>query len=271
MRIGIVQMKVGHDRDANIDRAVRGVQSLASAGTDLVVLPEMFVSPYDVNCFPSYAEEYGGPACTAMSGVAREEKVYLVAGSIPEREGDRLYNTSFVFDPEGNLIARHRKVHLFDIAVEGGQHFQESAVLSAGDSLTVFDCPLGKIAVCICFDIRFQELAYAASAAGAQLLVVPGAFNMTTGPAHWELHFRARAVDNQFFTVGVAPARDPDSDYISWAHSIVCDPWGRVIHDSGETECDQVVDIDLAQVDSVRRQLPILTARRLHPVVLDFS
>lgn len=262
MRIGIVQMKVGHDRDANIDRAVRGVQSLARAGTDLVILPEMFVSPYDIACFDSYAEEYGGPACTAMSGVAREEKVYLVAGSIPEREGDRLYNTSFVFDPEGNLIARHRKVHLFDIAVEGGQHFQESAVLSAGDSLTVFDCPLGKIAVCICFDIRFQELAYAASVAGAQLLVVPGAFNMTTGPAHWELHFRARAVDNQFFTVGVAPARDPDSLYISWAHSIVCDPWGRVIHDSGETECDRVVDIDLGLVDRIRRQLPIVSARK---------
>ena len=125
--------------------------------------------------------------------------IWLVGGSLPELEGDRVYNTSYVFDPEGRQVAKHRKMHLFDIDVAGGQSFRESATLSPGEQVTVFDTPWGRMGLCICFDLRFEELCRLMVLEGARVLLAPAAFNMTTGPAHWELLLRQRAVDNQCF------------------------------------------------------------------------
>ena len=152
---------------------------------------------------------------------------------MPERDDTRIYNTSFVFDPTGTCVARHRKMHLFDIDVRGGQRFFESETFTAGDSVTVFDTPFGKLGLCICFDMRFPELARCMALSGAQAIVAPAAFNMTTGPAHWELLFRQRAVDNQLFTLGVAPARDAAGPYVSYGNSLVCSPWGDVMARAG--------------------------------------
>ena len=262
MKVALIQMLVTDHKHRNISTASSRIRAVAARGADLVVLPEMFCCPYDTACFRAYGEPAGGEAQSAMSSLAGELGIYIVAGSIPELEGDRVYNTSFVYGPDGKQIARHRKVHLFDINVEGGQYFKESDVLSPGEEITVFDSPWGKIGLCICFDIRFSEFFMLMAQRGAQAIIVPGAFNMTTGPAHWELHFRGRAVDNQVFTVGVAPARKEDSGYVSYGHSIVCDPWGRVLHDSGPGQSDAIVELDLEQTTSIRRQLPILSARR---------
>ena len=193
---------------------------------------------------------------------AREHHIYLVGGSIPELEEDRVYNTCFVFDREGRQIARHRKAHLFDIDVEGGQRFQESEVLSPGQRRTVFDTEFGTMGLCICFDFRFQELAKAMGDQGAQLIVVPAAFNMTTGPAHWELMFRQRAVDNQLFTLGTAPARNEAEEYVSYGNSILVDPWGTVLARAGAGEELLIADVDFARNQSIRQQLPIRAARR---------
>ena len=138
----------------------------------------------------------------------------------------------------------------------------ESETLTAGDSVTTFDTPWGKVGVCVCFDFRFQELARLMTLEGAGLLVVPAAFNMTTGPAHWELLFRQRAVDNQCYTVGTSPARNASAGYVAWGHSIVCDPWGTVIRQCDETQQTAVTVLDMERVEAVRRQLPILAARR---------
>jgi predicted amidohydrolase len=181
---------------------------------------------------------------------------------MPERDGERIYNTSFVFDPQGRQIARHRKMHLFDIDVAGGQRFFESDTFTAGRDVTVFDVGSVRIGLCICFDMRFPELARLMALQGAQITIVPAAFNMTTGPAHWEIMFRERAVDNQVFTVGVAPARDEHGPYVSYGNSIVCSPWGDVIRRAGADEWLEVVDLDLAAVTRVRAQLPLLSARR---------
>jgi omega-amidase len=189
---------------------------------------------------------------------AKESGIYVVAGSMPELEGNHVYNTSYVFDRKGEKIAKHRKMHLFDIDVEGGQYFKESDVLTPGKDVTVFDTEFCRIGLGICYDIRFPELSRLMVLEGAEVLVYPGAFNITTGPAHWELNFRGRALDNQVYTIGVAPARDMESSYHSYGNSIVASPWGNVLNRMDEKEGFVVQEIDLDYVKKVREQLPLL-------------
>ena len=259
MKLAQIQMQVTDNKTLNLWHAAELIQQVEA---DMVILPEMFCCPYDNGCFRAYGEAAGGAAYQMLSRAAAENHLWVVGGSIPELDGGRVYNTSYVFAPDGRCAARHRKIHLFDIDVDGGQRFRESDTLTAGDDVTVFDTPWGKMGLCICFDLRFQELSRLMTLAGAQVLLVPAAFNMTTGPAHWELLFRQRAVDNQLFTVGVSPARDEAASYVAWGHSIVCDPWGAVLHQCGAGEEVAVTELDMAQVSAVRRQLPILSARR---------
>lgn len=257
-----IQMSIVADKQANIDRACQKIREAARQGAQIAVLPEMFCSPYENGAFRPYGEPVGGPAQRALAQAAREENIYVVGGSLPELEGDRVYNTCFVYDPEGNCIARHRKMHLFDIDVPGGQRFMESDTLSPGCDVTTFETKWGTMGLCICFDFRFQELSRLMTLRGARVIFVPAAFNMTTGPAHWELLFRQRAVDNQVFTVGTSPARDTEASYVAWGHSIICEPWGTVVSHCDETEQMVLTELDLDRVDAIRRQLPILAARR---------
>lgn len=236
--------------------------SIPDGAADLIMLPEMWNGPYEAKRFPDFAEPEGGPSWQFLSALAAERHVYLCGGSVAEREDDRVYNTAYVFDPDGRQIAKHRKMHLFDIDVKGGQRFFESDTLSPGNSVTVFSTPFCKMGLCICYDFRFPELARLMVDAGAKVILVPAAFNMTTGPAHWELLFRQRAVDNQVYTVGVAPARDPAASYQSWGHSIVCSPWGEVLMQADEKESVAITSLDLDRVDEIRRQLPLLSQRR---------
>ena len=262
LTVAQVQMRVTRDKAENIAAACRLIRRAAEQGAEFVMLPEMFCCPYENSAFRPYGEEQDGPAQRALSALAAELGIWIVGGSIPELEGNRVYNTSFVYDSAGRQVARHRKMHLFDISVEGGQTFRESDTLSPGGEITVFDTPWGKMGLCICFDLRFEELARLMALRGARVIFVPAAFNMTTGPAHWELLFRQRAVDNQLFTVGTSPARSESETYVAWGHSIVCDPWGSVLHQCGAEEEISITSLDLHRVESVRRQLPILRARR---------
>lgn len=175
---------------------------------------------------------------------------------------NRVYNTAYVFDRSGRQIGKHRKVHLFDINVTGGQCFKESDTLSPGNSIGCFDTEFGKIGLCICYDFRFPETARLMAQDGAKVILVPAAFNMTTGPAHWELMFRQRAVESQCYVIGTAPARDTESSYVSWGHSIVVDPWGTVIAGMDEKEGILITELDLDYLDKVRRELPLLEHRR---------
>ena len=144
----------------------------------------------------------------------------------------------------------------------GGQRFRESDTLSPGNAVTTFETEFGTMGLCICFDLRFEELARCMCLRGAKVIFVPAAFNMTTGPAHWELLFRQRAVDNQCFTVGVSPARDESAGYVAYGNSIAVDPWGTVLCRAGAEETTLYADLALSRLDDVRRQLPILSARR---------
>ncbi len=262
MRVALIQMPVTDDKALNIKTACDGIREAAATGIDFAVLPEMFCSPYQNSCFRAFGEEAGGPAQTALSALAAELGIYIVGGSIPELCDGNVYNTSYVYDRKGNQIAKHRKVHLFDIDVVGGQRFFESDTLTRGDSITTFETEFGTMGLCICFDMRFEELGRCMCLRGAKAIFVPAAFNMTTGPAHWDLLFRQRAVDNQCFTIGCAPARDPDGAYVSWGNSIVVEPWGSVVVHADAEATTLYADLDMARVDAVRQQLPILSARR---------
>ena len=264
MKISVIQMMVSGDKKCDLDRAQALVRRAAAEGADVAILPEMFCCPYSTGQFRSYGEEAGGEIWTTLSRLAEELGIWLVGGSFPELEGERVYNTCFVFDRQGRQAARHRKAHLFDVDIRGGQYFKESDVLSPGEEVTVFDTEFGAVGLCICFDLRFPELSRAMADRGARLIIVPAAFNMTTGPAHWELLFRQRAADNQLFTIGAAPARNEQAEYISYANSIAADPWGTVIARAGTGEEILTVEPELSRVEEIRAQLPILSARRPH-------
>ena len=262
MRAALIQMPVTTDKEANLSRACKDLREAKARGADIGVLPEMFCCPYDNSCFRAYGEEEGGPAQRTLSALAAELGMYIVAGSLPELEEGRVYNTSYVYDRHGLQLARHRKAHLFDIDVKGGQRFRESDVLSPGNEITTFETEFGTMGLCICFDLRFEELARCMCLRGAKCLFVPAAFNMTTGPAHWELLFRQRAVDNQCFTIGVSPARDERASYIAYGNSIAADPWGTVLCRAGAGAEILYADLDLNRLEAVREQLPVLSARR---------
>lgn len=178
-------------------------------------------------------------------------------------ETKKYFNTSLVFSPEGRLIATHRKMHLFDIDIPGKITFKESDVLSPGNKVTIFDLPeYGKIGLAICYDVRFLELAMIAARKGAFILVYPGAFNTTTGPMHWSLQARARAMDNQVYVAMCSPARDTNASYHAWGHSMVVDPNAEVMAEADENETIIYADLDGAKIDETRKGIPIYTQRR---------
>ncbi|MCF0135776.1 MAG: carbon-nitrogen hydrolase family protein [Lachnospiraceae bacterium] len=247
------------------------VRQAAADGADMVCLPEMFACPYESKNFPPRAEEKGGPTWQFLSSLAAECGIYLSAGSVPEKEvlqtesGQEkilIYNTAYVFDREGKQIAKHRKVHLFDIDVTGGQSFRESDTLTPGDHFTVFETEFGLMGLCICFDIRFVETLRLMALKGARMVLVPAAFNMTTGPAHWELNLRSQAMLNQLYIAATSDARDMTASYHAWGHSLLADPWGAVVSQLDEREGRLMTKVDLSRVEEIRRQLPILSARR---------
>ncbi|EKG18499.1 hypothetical protein MPH_04301 [Macrophomina phaseolina MS6] len=269
VKLALVQLATSADKAANLARARTKILEAAAAGAKIVVLPECFNSPYGVKHFHKYAEvlrtgtgqkptEDESPSWHALSRVAREAGAYVVGGSIPERvlqakrrggdgkEGEEqeevLYNTSLTFGPSGALLATHRKVHLFDIDIPGKITFRESDALSAGGKLTLVDFPeYGRVAVAICYDVRFPELAMIAARKGAFLLLYPGAFNLTTGALHWELQARARAVDNQVMVV---------------------DPNAQKLVEAGEGEEIVYADLTGERIEEVRKNIPIYTQRR---------
>ncbi len=263
MKIALIQSKVLGSTFENIAAAKVKVAEAKRSGAKLAVLPEMFSCPYQTDLFRPNAFREGSDKYKAIQDIAVENSIYLVAGTVPEISKDsKVYNTSYAFSPDGSLIAKHRKAHLFDIDVEGGISFKESETLSPGTNITVFETEYAKIGLCICYDIRFPELSKLMVDKGAEIIIVPAAFNMTTGPAHWELTFRARALDNQVYTIGCAPARDLSASYHSYGNSIVCSPWGEVVARLDEKEGILYADIDLDYIKKVRSELPLLKHRR---------
>uniref|UniRef100_A0A3Q1N1V2 Omega-amidase NIT2 n=1 Tax=Bos taurus TaxID=9913 RepID=A0A3Q1N1V2_BOVIN len=261
-RLALIQLQVSSIKSENLTRACGLIREASKQGAQIVSLPECFNSPYGTKYFPDYAEKIPGDSTQKLSEVAKECSMYVIGGSIPEKDAGKLYNTCAVFGPDGTLLVKHRKLHLFDIDVPGKITFQESETLSPGDSFSSFDTPYCRVGLGICYDIRFAELAQIYAQRGCQLLVYPGAFNLTTGPAHWELLQRGRAVDNQVYVATASPARDEKASYVAWGHSTVVNPWGEVLAKAGTEETIVYADIDLKKLAEIRQQIPIFSQKR---------
>jgi len=259
------QMPVGEDKEENLQKATDMItKGMKTYQPDIIILPEMFNTPYDNRYFPKFSEVYPGKSTDRIQALAKEHQVIIITGSVPEKEesSNRVYNTTYVFDQQGALIGKHRKVHLFDIDVPGKITFKESDTLSPGEEITVVDTKFGKIGIGICYDVRFPEIFQIMEAKGAKLAVVPGAFNLTTGPAHWELLMRSRALDNQLYIAAVSPARNPEASYHAYGHSMIVDPWGRILTELDEKEGFVFRELDLDYQKQVRRELPTRKNRR---------
>ncbi|KAF9218518.1 carbon-nitrogen hydrolase [Gyrodon lividus] len=276
----IKEASLKHARDM-IDQAANTSSSSENRKPDLIVLPECFNSPYGHVHFPVYAEEIGytlgqdynvkksrSQSVKMLSEAASHHRVWLIGGSIPERDvfNGKVYNTCTVFSPEGmndsKLVAIHRKVHLFDIDIPGQIKFKESETLTGGSSTTFFDTGFARIGLGICYDVRFPELAMIAARKGCHVLIYPGAFNTTTGPLHWALLQRARAVDNQVFFSMCSPARDPKAGYQAYGHSMVVDPFGKILGEAKEQEEIIHFTIDPQPFHEARAGIPVTTQRR---------
>lgn len=277
VKLACIQLASGADKSVNLAHAREKVHEAAKTGAKIIVLPECFNSPYGCDYFPSYAEQLlpsppskeQSPSYHALSEMARETGTYLVGGSIPEsvqhekEDKKRYYNTSLVFSPSGDLLATHRKVHLFDIDIPGKITFRESDVLSPGNKVTIVDLPeYGKIAVAICYDIRFPELGMIAARKGCFALIYPGAFNTTTGPLHWSLQGQARAMDNQVYVALCSPARDVNATYPAYGHSLVVDPMAQVLVEAEEKETIVTVELNGEKIEETRKGIPLRDQRR---------
>ncbi len=261
-QLALCQMKVAMEKQRNLAVAESMIREAANKGAEVIALPEMFNCPYSNQYFREYAEEEKGETVQFLSSLARELKIYLVGGSIPELDKDQVYNTSFSFNRQGEVIGKHRKIHLFDIDVKGGIRFMESETLTSGESVTIIDTEFCKIGIGICYDVRFPELFRKMTLAGVKLVILPGAFNMTTGPAHWDLTMRARALDNQIYFAAVSPARDVEGPYQAYGNSCVANPWGEFCGRTDARESIVYAQIDLDYVEEIRNQLPLLKHRK---------
>lgn len=263
LKVAVCQMRIVDSKTENLTRAGELINAAANNGADLIVLPEIFNIPYQADLMVENAELYPGRTTDYLAELARRHSVILVGGSIPEIDTQGcIFNSSFVFDEKGALIGRHRKMHLFDVDIPGQIFFQESAVFCPGEGLQIIRHGGLSFAVIICYDIRFPELARWAALAGAELLVVPAAFNLTTGPAHWEILMRSRAIDNQLYVIAASPARNPEASYQAWGHSMVVDPWGNITSQADIAESVIYADLDLGLVSRIRQELPLLRHRR---------
>lgn len=267
MRVAICQMRSGEDLEENVSTAERLLIQAAEGSADLAALPETFTYLDSSAGRAAAAEPIPGPTTDRLAAIARDRAMWVLGGSVIETDGEHRYNTSTLFDRSGELVARYRKIHLFDVELPGQPPFRESATFTPGDQLVTHETDVARVGLSICYDLRFPELYRGLMVLGAELLMVPAQFQHETGKDHWEVLLRARAIENQCFVV--APAQwgtfgAPEKGRRSFGHSLIVDPWGRVmVHAPEEGDGVRFADLDLGELRRIRQQLPALQHRRL--------
>ena len=267
MRAAAIQLNSTADKRRNLEAAERLVREAAEDGADLVALPEKWNLLGDAEALREGAEPLGGPTLTAAGSWARELGIHLLAGSIPERvEGQpKLFNSSVLIGPDGELHARYRKIHMFDVEV-GGVSYRESETEEPGDEIVAAavggSLPEVTLGMTVCYDLRFPELYRILAVRGATVFSVPSAFTFDTGKDHWEVLLRARAIENQAFVVAPNQVGEAPPHYRSYGHTMLVDPWGAVLAEAGDGECFVAADLDLSEEDRIRTTLPSLANRR---------
>lgn len=265
MRVAVCQVNSRADRSHNLQVARDLLERAAAAGAELAVLPEYvdYLGPGQTAPKP---ESSDGEFAEYFSNAARELGIWVHAGSFHESgpDADHTYNTSLVFDPQGGLVARYRKIHLYDVEIAGRVSYQESRSVAPGDETVVAEIAGVRTGLTICYDLRFPELYRRLAVEGAaRVLVVPAAFMMHTGRDHWEVLLRARAIENQCYVVAAGQIGDHDPGRTCFGRSMIIDPWGTVLAQAPDAVGVVTADLDFDRLDKIRTELPSLANRRL--------
>jgi predicted amidohydrolase len=260
-----VQMVAGDDKAANLAEAEHWIREAARDGARIVALPEVFNWRGEKRREKAFAESVDGPTAQRISALARGLGIFLLAGSILEANpsGEKAYNTSLLFAPDGGLLASYRKIHLFDVDLANGVSVRESATRAHGSSAVATKTELGIMGLSVCYDLRFPELYRALAAQGAELIFVPSAFTAFTGAAHWEPLLRARAIENQAYVIAPGQFGKSPRSFETHGHSMIVDPWGRIIAELSSGAGVVSAEVDLDYLAKVRAELPALGHRRL--------
>ena len=267
MRVAAVQLTSTADRERNLATADRLTRAAAAGGAELVVLPEKWPVLGTPEETAAGAEPFDGPALSWARAAARELGIHLVAGSIAERtdHAGKSFNTSTLIGPDGELEARYRKIHMFDVDV-GGVAYRESEHEEPGDEIVT--AGLGGalegviLGMSVCYDLRFPELYRILAVRGARVITIPSAFTLETGRDHWDVLLRARAIENQAFVIAPNQIGEAPPHYRSYGRSAIVDPWGVVLAQAPDEQCFIAADLDLELQDRVRSTLPSLANRR---------
>lgn len=264
-RLALCQLLAASDKEANWRRAEALVGEAVAAGARLVALPELFFWRGPSRKEVGAAEGLDGVTARRLAELARRHEIVLLGGSILERiEGEeRVYNSSLLFGPRGDLLACYRKIHLFDVKVKGARSLQESRHRKAGSELVVAGTPLLRVGLSICYDLRFPVLFRRLALAGAELICLPAAFLEKTGRAHWKSLIRARAIENGCFFAAVNQCGVGPDGMACYGHSMVVDPWGDVLVEAGSEEGVVLAELSLGRLREVREQIPTLEHCRL--------
>ena len=260
-----VQMRSGRDPGANRDAAVAGVREAASAGAHYVQTPEMtsLVERSRERLFAVVTTEDQDPTLSALRDIARETGTMVHVGSIAVRAGDKIANRAYLIDADGEIVTSYDKLHLFDVDLPSGERWRESATYTGGSCAVLAATPWAMLGLTICYDIRFPALYRALAEAGAEVLTAPACFTKQTGEAHWHVLQRARAIETGSFLISAAQGGRHEDGRETYGHSLIVDPWGRVLADAGGAEPGVILaEIDLAQVADARARIPSLQHAR---------
>ncbi|MGB6348610.1 MAG: carbon-nitrogen hydrolase family protein [Pseudolabrys sp.] len=269
-KAALIQMRSGLKPDANIDDAVRMIGEAKSAGAEYVLTPEMtnILAAKREQLFAVVVEEEADASLAAMRELARKLGIYVHVGSLAIKlSHDRAANRSFLIDPKGDIAARYDKIHMFDVDLADGESYRESRNYRPGELAVLADLPWGRLGLTVCYDLRFPALYRALAEAGATMLAIPSAFTKQTGEAHWHVLMRARAIENGCFVFAAAQAGKHENGRETFGHSLIVDPWGRIIAEGGTEPGVVMTEIDPAQVTNARARIPSLQHGRRFEIV----
>jgi predicted amidohydrolase len=260
-RVGLIQMRSGRTPGANVDAAVKLIGEAKSAGADYVQTPEMtnIMEVKREALFNVLAEEYADASLAAFRDTARKHRLWVHVGSLAIKVSpDKAVNRSFLIDPQGDIAARYDKIHMFDVDLAGGESYRESRSYRPGESAIAADLPWGRLGLTVCYDLRFPALYRALAEAGCSFLAIPSAFTRQTGEAHWHVLMRARAIENTSYVIAAAQGGKHENGRETFGHSLVVDPWGRIVAEGGTEPGVVMAEIVPAEVAAVRTRIPSL-------------
>ena len=269
-RVGLIQMRSGRAPAANLDAATKLIGEAKQAGADYVLTPEMtnIMELSRESLFAAIVPEEEDPSLAAFRELARSLSLYVHVGSLAIKVSpDKAANRSFLINPKGEIIARYDKIHMFDVDLGSAESYRESQNFRPGDLAMLADLPWGRFGLSICYDLRFPALYRALAEAGASMLTIPSAFTRLTGEAHWHVLIRARAIENGCFVLAAAQGGAHENGRETFGHSLVVDPWGRILAEGGTEPCVITADIDPAAVAAARARIPSLQHGRRFEII----